>query len=265
MLPILVLAAGTACGQLRMALPDAPQPSVAVGQEQSASASSSSQNQLQPTPPGKPAPGSAGSVEHESYTKRKWAQYVDPGEKVPRLSAHDKMDFWLHEETQPWSAGPALLSAGWGQLTDGAPDYGSDSAAFGERFGAALVRQASFRFFSSSLFPAIDGEDPRYYRKAEGSIRSRAIWAAERVLITQRDSGYHSVNFSLIVGHLAASELTMAWYPRASANQGVAMETWGTSLAGAAVNNMFLEFWPDAVNRWRRHRERKHAASSPQA
>lgn len=204
-------------------------------------------------------------MDHASYAKRKWAQYVDPGERVPRLSTHDKMVFWLHEEARPWSAGPALLSAGWGQLTDGSPDYGSDSAAFGERLGAALLRQASFRFFSSSLFPAVDGEDPRYYRKAEGSIRSRAIWAAERVLITQRDSGDHSVNFSLMVGHLAASELTMAWYPRASANEGVALETWGTSLAGAVGNNMFLEFWPDVVNRWRHHRERKRAASSPQA
>ena len=182
---------------------------------------------------------------------------------MPRLDTHDKMVFWLHEEARPWSAGPALLSAGWGQLTEGSPDYGSDSAAFGERLGAALLRQASFRFFSSSLFPALDGEDPRYYRKAEGSIRSRTIWAAERMLITQRDSGDHSVNFSLIVGHLVASELTMAWYPRASANEGVALETWGTSLAGAVGNNMFLEFWPDVMNRWRGHRERQHAASSP--
>jgi hypothetical protein len=232
--------------------------------EQGQSASSAqkeSQPQLQPTPPGKPAPASAGTVDHASYAKRKWAQYVDPGEKVPRLNTHDKMVFWLHEETRPWSAAPAVLSAGWGQLTDGSPDYGSDSAAFGERLGAALVRQASFRFFSSSLFPAIDGEDPRYYRKAGGSIRSRAIWAAERMLIAQRDSGDQSVNFSLIVGHLAASELTMAWYPRVSAHQSVALETWGTSLAGAVVNNMFLEFWPDVVNRWRRHRERRQGSN----
>ena len=258
--PGLILAASTAGAQLRPALPDAPQPSVALGQAQSGS-----QRQLQPTPPGKPGVQSAGAVDHASYAKRKWAQYVDPGERVPRLSTHDKMVFWLHEESQPWSAAPALLSAGWGQLTGGAPDYGSDSAAFGERLGAALLRQASFRFFSSSLFPAVDGEDPRYYRKAEGSIRGRAVWAAERVLITQRDSGDHSVNFSLMVGHLAASELTRAWYPRASANEGMALETWGTSLAGAAGNNMFLEFWPDVINRWRHHRERKHTASSPQA
>jgi hypothetical protein len=31
------------------------------------------------------------------------------------------------------------------------------------------------------------------------------------------------------------------------------MKTWGYALAGAAVNNIFLEFWPDVVN-WMHHR-----------
>jgi hypothetical protein len=213
-------------------------------------------------PPAKPAPGAAGWVDHASFQKRKWAQYVDPGEHAPRLYARDKWVFWLHEEARLSSPLPALVSAGYGQLTDDDPKYATDSGGFGDRVAAALVRQATMRFFSSSFFPVFYGEDPRYYRRASGSYPGRALWAVERVLVTQRDSGDHSVNGSLIAGHLAASALTLAYYPHDSRNSGVVLRTWGFSLAGAAGNNMFLEFWPDVMNLWHRHRAGRHASAS---
>ena len=200
-------------------------------------------------------------MDHAPYRKRKWAQYVDPGEHVPRLSREDKMKFWLHQEARISSALPAFLSAGYGQLTD-SPQYGSGSGAFGDRLGAAFLRQATMRFFSNSLLPTFDGEDPRYFRKASGSLARRALWAAGQTIMVQRDSGRRSFNFSDILGHLAASALTPLYYPRPSANAGVVMETWGTSIAGAAGNNLFLEFWPDVLNRVRRrHKERLEGSS----
>ncbi|MGC2637393.1 MAG: hypothetical protein WA294_09460 [Acidobacteriaceae bacterium] len=202
-------------------------------------------------PPGRPSPQSASPIDHASYKKRKWAQYVDPGERVPRLSGKDKMDFWLHQESRLWSAFPAFLSAGYGQLTD-TPQYGSDSGAFGDRLGAAFLRQATMRFFSNSLFPALDGGDPRYFRRARGSYGSRAAWAAEQSIADERDSGRRSFNVSNIFGHLAASAITPLYYPAPSRNAGVVMETWATSIAGSAGNNLFLEFWPDVVHRLHR-------------
>jgi hypothetical protein len=199
---------------------------------------------------------------HAPYEKRKWAQWVDPGERIPPLYADDKWIFWLHQEARVSTAFPALISAGYGQLTD-TPRYGSDSEAFGDRLGAAVLRQASFRFFCSSLFPVIVHEDPRYFRKATGGYLSRARWAARRVLITQNDSGSHGFNFSNIVGHLAASALTPLYYPARSANVRVVMQTWGTSIAGSVGDNLFLEFGPDLLEKWRRHRERKDSSGNP--
>lgn len=185
---------------------------------------------------------------HESFEKRKWSGYVDPQERVPILGTKDKMAFWLHEEVEPASPLPAFVSAGFGQLTTGDPKYGSDEGAFGERLGAAFLRQASMRFFCDSFFPALDHEDPRYYRKASGSYLGRALYAAEFTFVDRNDSGERTFNKSDIAGHLAASALTMAYYPRSSRNSGVVLRTYGVSIAGAAVNNIFLEFWPDVVN-----------------
>jgi hypothetical protein len=235
-------------------LPDAPQPLAALSLQQT-----EEQTQPQVKLPGKPDPGAAGSVDRASAEKRKWARYIDPGEQVPRLSAHDKLNFWLHEEAEPWSAFPAFVSAGYGQLTDGDPKFGSDSGAFGERLGAAFLRQATMRFFSNSLIPYWNGEDPRYFRKAQGGYGGRALWAVEQTALTRRDSGERSFNFSNIGGHLMASALTPLYYPAPSRSGRTVLLTWSTSIAGAAGNNLFLEFWPDVENLWHRHRQRTHS------
>jgi hypothetical protein len=242
-------------------LPDAPLPQAASG----VTTGSSPQEQNPPAKPDPLAPPAradeqaASPITHASFEKRKWAQYVDPGERIPPLYPEDKWVFWLHEEERVWSAFPAFLSAGYGQLTD-TPDYGSDSGAFGDRLAAAFVRQATMRFFCSSMFPVYLREDPRYFRKASGSYLGRAGWAAERAFITQRDSGSHGFNFSNIFGHLAASAVTPLYYPSGSRSVHVVMQTWGTSIAGSAGNNLFLEFAPDALNAWRNHRRGKDSA-----
>ncbi|MGA8108353.1 MAG: hypothetical protein WBD46_18420 [Acidobacteriaceae bacterium] len=257
--------ASAACAhaQLSRSLPDAPLPRTALHRppgplQQIPQPQSSSQN-----PPAKASPEAASPIEHAPFEERKWSQYVDPGERIPPLYARDKWVFWLHQEARVPAAFPALVSAGFGQLT-GSPDYGSDSEAFGDRMGAALLRQASMRFFCNSAFPVLLHEDPRYFRKASGSYKSRIGWAAERAFVIQRDDGSHGFNNSDIFGHLAASALTPTYYPHPSANAGVVFETWGTSIAGDVGNNMFLEFWPDVTNLWRRHRQKTHRLASAQ-
>lgn len=185
------------------------------------------------------------SEQNHQFYPSKWFGVVDPGEKIPPLDTRDKMMFWVHEEFQPLSMLPAFTSAGWEQLVDSDPLYGSDSAAFGERLGAAALRQASFRFFSDSLLPTLTHEDPRYFRKAYGSITDRGVYAAKRVFIAQHDDGSHGFNYSDTLGRAIAGALTMTYYPHPSANWRVAGKTWGVSLAGLAGVNIFQEFWPD--------------------
>lgn len=196
---------------------------------------------------------------HATHTSApsKWDGVVDPGEQVPPLSARDKMLYWIRADTHPVTWAPAFLSAGWDQLVDGDPKYGSDSAAFGERLGAAVLRENSARFFSSSLLPAITHEDPRYYRRAYGPIKARGLYAAERVFVTRRDDGSSGFNTSLVLGNLAASALTPTYYPAPSANARVVATTWLLSFLGNAGGNLFQEFWPDARDAiFHRHRAR---------
>lgn len=202
------------------------------------------------------APGPNTTVNNTSSAiKSGWSNSVQLGEKTQPLSINEKLLFPIHEELLPLSWFSTFFSSGWEQLTDSDPRYGVDSGAYGQRLGAAVVRGFNMRVFSDGALPALLHEDPRYYRKAHGSIVHRGLYAASRVFVGRRDSGVSVFNASVVVGHGMASALTMAYYPEKSSNTAVVFKTWGFSLLGEAGGNLWLEFWPDAHERlFQRHR-----------
>jgi hypothetical protein len=204
--------------------------------------------------PDAPRPSDPVNNTSAAVEKRKWSDIVEPGERVPPLYAKDKLLFPVHEELRPPSWVSTFFSSGWEQLRDSDPRYGVDSGAYSQRLGAAAIRDLSMRTFSDGVLPALLHEDPRYYRKADGSIIHRGLYAASRVFVGQRDSGASGFNTSVVVGHGMASALTMAYYPDKSSNSRVVFSTWGFSLLGEAGGNLWSEFWPDTRNRFfRRH------------
>lgn len=245
-----------ASAQAPVPLPDEPRPAISF-----ATGGSSSWLFGQSLPK-KASPDAASPIEHAPSEVRKWAQFIDPGEKVPPLTPGEKVLYSFHRSVSASALIPDFSSAAFGQLTGGNPKYGVDSGAFGDRLGGDALRQVSMRFFVLGLFPAFDHSDPRYLRKASGSRLSRIAWAAERTFVTQMDSGRPGFNEADIFGHLAASALTTTYYPAPSVSGHVVMETFLVSLAGTTGNNEFLEFWPDAMNAWRHYRESVRARRS---
>jgi hypothetical protein len=181
--------------------------------------------------------------------KRRWEGIVEPGEKVPPLTTKDKFVFPLHEEIRPLNLVPVVLLGFYGTIRGSDPKYGTDGNGFGERVGAAALRQTSIRIFSDGLLPAVFHEDPRYYRKAYGSTDARIGYALKRLIIDPRDSGKRGFNYSDILGRGMAAALTQTYYPNASVGAGVVFRTWGYSLLGSETVNIFQEFWPDVKHK----------------
>jgi hypothetical protein len=227
---ILVLAAlGSAQAQLTpgfhstvaaAALPDAPQP------------------QASPQPTG-------GAVE----PARHYAQVIEPGQVAKPFTAPEKLVFSLTEVARPITLIPALWSAGWEQIFLTDPKYGSDGAAYGEKFGAALLRSSSVRIFSDGIFAALFHQDPRYYRVAQGSYLHRSLLSAEQAIVTRGDNGSQQFNYSGIAGRAAAAALTTTYYPEPSVNARVVGLTFATSIATDAGGNLVVEFLPDIIRK----------------
>lgn len=142
-----------------------------------------------------------------------------------------------------------FFSAGWSHLLDTSPNYGTDKGAFGQRLGAAALRNVSEDIFSTSIMAPVFHEDPRYYKLGRHghTITQRAVYAATRVFITRSDSGRETPNWSLITGNLEAAALTNAYYPARNRTARRTMLTFGSSLGGAALGFGVSEFLDDAL------------------
>ena len=171
---------------------------------------------------------------------------VRPGEMADPMTVHDKVAAGL--KTSVFSATGSLAAAGWGQLTNGRPSYGTDSGAFGQRLGAAAILSTSNSLFNHSVFAPIFHQDPRYYVMGSGHpFVKRLVYAGTRVLITRTDSGDSTPNFALFAGDAAGSALTVTYYPAKNTTFGEAAKTFGGSLGGSALGFVLDEFIVDAL------------------
>jgi hypothetical protein len=172
---------------------------------------------------------------------------VWPGEIADPMTAHKKIWTGL-KSVSVFSATGWLAAARWGQLTDGSPNYGTDSGAFVQRLGAAAIRGTSNLLFSHSVFASIFHEDPRYYVMGSGHpFLKRLVYAGTRVLITRTDSGHSTPNFALFAGSAAGSALTVTYYPAKNTTFSGVAEIFGGSLGGSALSFVVDEFIVDAL------------------
>jgi hypothetical protein len=173
---------------------------------------------------------------------------IAPGEIADPMTVHDKVVGGFKDSVSLFSATGWLAAAGWEQLTNGSPNYGTDAGAFGQRLGAATIRGISEGVFSESFFAPLFHEDPRYYIMGPGHpFFKRLVYAGTRVLITRTDSGHTTPNLSLIAGNAAGSALTIPYYPSKNTTFSEVAQTFGGSLGGSALGFVVDEFIVDAL------------------
>jgi hypothetical protein len=179
----------------------------------------------------------------------KWDVIVNGGQQAEPLSRTDILLYAAHEQVVPIVLVPALLSAGWGQLTDANPHAGVDAGGFGERLGYAMLRQASDRLTGDGLFAAAFNQDPRFYRETNGPIVHRGLRAVRQTFMRREadGKGKDRVNASGILGHALGNYLAMAYYPDDSTGAGVATSGFATSVAGDMGSKLIQEFGPDLL------------------
>jgi len=137
--------------------------------------------------------------------------------------------------------------AGVEQAGDTVPGYGQGAQGYGKRFGAAYADLFTTTMFGGAIFPSLFKQDPRYFYKGTGTIRSRAMYAIANAVICRGDNGRWQPSYSGILGGLAAGGISNLYYP-AGNRSGVEL-TFENALIGTAegsVQNLFQEF----VVRW---------------
>jgi hypothetical protein len=150
------------------------------------------------------------------------------------------------ETVNPLTLGGGVFNAGLSHLTNSDPRYGTDSAAFAQRFGASAADITTQNFFGDCLLASAFHEDPRYVRNSAPYGKfSRFEYAVSRALVIRSDAGGSSFNWSNVLGTAVSAGLSNAYYPPPSRTGGAITIHFATSVAGAGSANLAPEFWPD--------------------
>jgi hypothetical protein len=199
-----------------------------------------------------PAKGASASTTADAalYHPHRYAEIIEPEWQTNVLTPGQKLIFALRENIRPITLIPGLYSAGYEQLRDSNPKYGTDSGAGAAKFGAAMARSGSVRLFSDGVFAPLFHQDPRYYRMAHGSIWRRTAYAARSAFVRRGDDGSNEFNSSGIAGRAASAVLTLAYYPPVSRKTGVVFRTFGSSVLTDAGGNFVFEFVPDLARKF---------------
>ncbi len=143
--------------------------------------------------------------------------------------------------------------AGVGQIADQNPSFGQGLGGYGRRLGTGYADQAIGNMMTEGIFPAMLHQDPRYFRRGEGSTGSRIGYALSRVFVTYSDSGKKQFNYSEWVGNATGVAISNAYYP-----DGRTVEDNVTKLLSQvgtdAVSQVLKEFWPDVKRKFFSHK-----------
>ena len=172
------------------------------------------------------------------------------------LSYHQMFDFSAHVGN--------LLQSAISQAANGQPHYGQGWGAFGERLAASEGDQITSCLFIYGVLPAVLHDDPRYFRRGQGSIGSRIWYAASRTVITRKDSGEPTFNVPQTLGQLIQQGISTSYYPAQDRTRSGVFTQWGVNLAYNSGYNMLREFMPD-LGQYLVRRKQKKAAQKARA
>lgn len=134
------------------------------------------------------------------------------------LTAGQKYRLALRTSVDPVNILGAGVVAGIEQWQNYFSGYGQGSEGYAKRFGAAYADSFVSTMLGGAVFPALFRQDPRYFYKGTGSIRSRALYAISTVVIAKGDNGHWQPNYSNILGNFATAGISNLYYPDSNRN-----------------------------------------------
>jgi hypothetical protein len=134
------------------------------------------------------------------------------------------------------------LTAGVEQARDTFPGYGQGAEGYAKRYGGTYADTISGRMLGSAVFPALLHQDPRYFYRGSGSIRSRALYAIISTVACRGDNGKLEPNYSHLFGSFAAAGLSNLYRSPSDRKVGITISNGLIIFGGGAAVNLMREF-----------------------
>jgi hypothetical protein len=166
--------------------------------------------------------------------------------KLPPMSPKEKFII-AGKDTFDYSAlFVAGVQAGISMNSKSYPEFGQGLKGYGQYYWHTLADTASENFFVGGIGPIVFHQDNRFYTLGHGGFRKRSWYAVTRVLVTRKDDGNQTFNFSEVIGSGASSGLSTLWYPKQYQTWTKVGQKWLTSDLIDCFNFWWKEWWPTA-------------------
>jgi hypothetical protein len=165
------------------------------------------------------------------------------------LTRKQKLHLAWRTATDPVAFGIAGLDAGLSQAENDYPGYGQGAQGYGKRFGASYADNFDGTLLGNAIFPILLKQDPRYFRRGEGTFHSRLFYAISTTVWCKNDNGKWGPNYSNILGNLTAGGIANLYYPASDRGAGLTFQRGFTVTAYGAFGGVFNEFWPDIARK----------------
>ena len=160
------------------------------------------------------------------------------------LSKRNKWSLAIRSTLDPVNFVLVGASAGIEQSSNEFSGYGQGAEGYAKRYGAAFADGAIGTAIGGAILPIVLKQDPRYFWKGTGTVRSRAIYAMTRVVICKGDNGHWQPNYSNVVGNLVSAGISNAYYPASDRNgAGLTFVNLAIGTGAGALANLYQEFF----------------------
>ena len=161
---------------------------------------------------------------------------------APPMQVKQKFQLSIRSLIDPVSFLTVAGIAGVQQYNNTFPEYGGGIEGYGKRYGAALANDVSGTLLGRAVYPSIFHQDPRYFYKGKGGIRSRALYAISAAVIARGDDGRRKPNYSNVLGHFSAAAISNLYYPASDRGASLVVHNGLAGIAEGAVRNLIGEF-----------------------
>ncbi len=158
------------------------------------------------------------------------------------MNAKQKFQLAFRSEIDPMTFAGAAAIAGAEEYRKIYPGYGTGFSGFGKRFAAQYANDFDSRMIGSAVLPSLFHQDPRYFYKGTGTIRSRALYAIKSAFICRGDNGKPEFDVSHIGGDFAAGALSNLYYPEPNEGASLIFTNGLIEIGGMAGTNLIREF-----------------------
>lgn len=159
------------------------------------------------------------------------------------LDARQKYQLAWKSTVDPVIFGVVAAVAGIEQADGQYSGFGTGAEGYAKRYGASYADVAIGTFLGSAVLPSVFKQDPRFFYREHGSVRSRSFYALAAAAICKGDNGRWQPNYSNILGNLGAGAISNLYYPPQNRNgAALTFESAAIGIGATAAANLLQEF-----------------------